>query len=181
MYMTGKCAIAHNTSLDSNTLHTRTEHHSAVEHPMACHLTSSDKEKNTSQQLQWIITFGWKNQFQTGTYAFMNIHNMICALIFAHTTCYRLCTSVHRPQQHFWLPRCDNNCQWQGYSYSTRCSPTLNIDISLHRKTCYSWKWKMNTDRNCEVKDTLLINCEIKDTLLNTDQLCIQGNICEHW
>ena len=29
---------------------------------------------------------GWKNQFQTGTYAFMNIHNMICVLILAHTS-----------------------------------------------------------------------------------------------
>ena len=39
----------------------------------------------------------------------------------------------------------------------------------------------MNTDRTCEVKDTPLINCEWKDTLLNTDELHIQGHICEHW
>ena len=34
-----------NSSIDSNTLHTRTEHHSPVEHPMAHHLTSADEEE----------------------------------------------------------------------------------------------------------------------------------------
>ena len=29
--------------------------------------------------------FGWKNQFQTGIYIFMKIHNMICPLTFAGT------------------------------------------------------------------------------------------------
>ena len=36
----------------------------------------------------------------------------------------------------------------------------------------------MNTDRNF---DAFLINCEIKDTFLNTDELCVQGHICEHY
>ena len=66
------------------------------------------------------------------------------------------------------------------------------MDSSLHSKPCYLQKWKMNTDRNCAVKDTLqnisalwihsitFINCAIKDTLLNTDELCVQGHVCEH-
>ena len=30
------------------------------------------------------MTLGWKNQFQKGTYVFMNIHSMICVLTLAH-------------------------------------------------------------------------------------------------
>ena len=37
------------SSRDSNTLHARTEHHSPVEHPMAHHLTSADKEKKAKK------------------------------------------------------------------------------------------------------------------------------------
>ena len=39
-----------NTSLGSNTLHTRTEHHTPVEHPMAQHLTSADKEEEGEEE-----------------------------------------------------------------------------------------------------------------------------------
>ena len=43
-------------------------------------------KKNTSQQLHWMMTFGWMNQYQTGTNAPMNCHNhMTCALTLAHT------------------------------------------------------------------------------------------------
>ena len=44
------------------------------------------RKKNTSQQLHWMMTFGWMTQYQTGTYASMNNHNhMTCALTLAHT------------------------------------------------------------------------------------------------
>ena len=35
-----------NSSLDNNSLHTRMEHHSPVEHPMDCHLPSADEEED---------------------------------------------------------------------------------------------------------------------------------------
>ena len=33
-----------NSSIDSNTLHARTQHHSPAEHQMACHLTSAEED-----------------------------------------------------------------------------------------------------------------------------------------
>ena len=39
-----------NSSIDSNTLHARTEHPSPVEHPMACHLTGADEEEEGEEE-----------------------------------------------------------------------------------------------------------------------------------
>ena len=79
------------SSLDNNTLLARMEHHSPVEHPMAHHLTSTDEEEEEHFPTAPLNDDVWmKNQFQTGTYAFMKIHNMICSHTLAHTTwiCY---------------------------------------------------------------------------------------------
>ena len=38
------------SSIDSNTLHARTEHHSPLEHPMAHHLTSADEEEDIEEE-----------------------------------------------------------------------------------------------------------------------------------
>ena len=63
--------------------------HSPEEHPVACHLTSieeedeeegEDAEEHLPNSIHWMMMFRWKNQSQTGTYAFRNIHKMICAL-----------------------------------------------------------------------------------------------------
>ena len=37
-----------------------------------------------------MMTFGWQNQFQTGTSAFMKIHNTICALTCPYPCLYSL-------------------------------------------------------------------------------------------
>ena len=69
------------------------------------------KKKKNSQQLHWMMTFGWKNQFQTDTHASMNIHNcMTCALTLAHTAwiSYTLLQNMH---QHL--------CTWTSVTSST--------------------------------------------------------------
>ena len=37
-------------SLDNNTIHARTQHHSPEEYPMACHLTSADEEEEDAEE-----------------------------------------------------------------------------------------------------------------------------------
>ena len=61
------------------------EHHLPEEHPMACHLTSieeEDEEEDAEEHFPTALLNDdvWMEEpVQTSTYAFMNIHNMICA------------------------------------------------------------------------------------------------------
>ena len=75
------------SSLDRGTIHPRMEHHSPNENTMAHHLTSMEEEdvEEHFPTAYWMMMSGWKNQFQRGTYEFMKIHNMTCALTLAHT------------------------------------------------------------------------------------------------
>ena len=62
-------------------------------------MSSVKKKKNTSQQLHWMMTSGRMNQYQTDTYASMNIHNhMACALTLAYTAwiSYTLHQNTHQ-------------------------------------------------------------------------------------
>ena len=68
--------------------------------PMTPSWMSPVKKKKTSQQFHYMMMFGWMNQYQTGTYASMNIHNhMTCALTLAHTTLISY-TSLQNMHQH---------------------------------------------------------------------------------
>ena len=60
----------------------------------------SPVKKNTSQQLHWMMTFGYINQYQTDTYASMNIHNhMTHAPTLVHTALISY-TSLQNMHQH---------------------------------------------------------------------------------
>ena len=77
--------------LGRDTLHTRMEHHSPEEHPMAWHLNSIEEEEDEEEEEDTEEQFPtaplkddvWMEE--PGTCAFMNIHNKICALTLAHT------------------------------------------------------------------------------------------------
>ena len=68
------------------------ECHSPEEHPMVCHITSADKEEDEEEEdaeehfsTALLNDDIWMEEpVLQGTYAFMNIHNMICA----HTLAY---------------------------------------------------------------------------------------------
>ena len=109
------------SSLDSNTLHTKREHHSPVEHPMACYLTSTDKEEEEhfpTAPLDVILDGRTRSRqalMHLWTFTTWSVP-LPCPWLDQLHPAPDYTPQYMGPQQHFLFPKCDNNCQWWGYS-----------------------------------------------------------------
>ena len=113
------------SSIDSNPLHGSTEQSSLTEHPMACHLTSSDEEEEEeveeehfpNSSIEWWHLDGRTSSRQAlmhpWTFTTWPVPLPLPIQFGSATPHSRICinTSVHRPQWYLQLPRCDNNHQ----------------------------------------------------------------------
>ena len=126
------------SSIDSNTFHARTEHHSPVGHPVACYLSSTDNNEEEEEKHFPTAPLNddvWMEKpvpdRHSWRFTTLSVPLPLPVQLGSATPHSGLHPTVHGPQQHFWPPWCTNNCQWQGYSSSVRCSPTLNTDSNL--------------------------------------------------
>ena len=119
--------VEHDDSLlDDNTLHARMENHSPEEHPVAHHLTSAEEEEEDEEDEDLEEHFPtsllnddvWMEEPVPDRHLCIHEHSQhsLCPIplpiqLGSATPHSGLCTSVNGPQQHFQLPRCDNNCQ----------------------------------------------------------------------
>ena len=114
--------------LGRDTLHTRMEHHSPEEPPMAHHLTSIEEEgqeeEDAEEHFQTVFTECWCLDGRTHSRQAL-MHSWTFTTWPVPYPCPYSLNQLHLApdyaaqymdqQWHFWPPLCNNNCQWWGY------------------------------------------------------------------
>ena len=154
------------SSLHNNIIHARTEHHSPVEHPMAHHLTSADDEEEEDEEEHFptapLNDDVWMEEPVPDRHLCIHEHSQNdlypypCPysldqlhLIWDYAPQYMDLSNIFDFPDVIKTTSDEDILMWKMFL-------NFNTDSCLHSKSCYSWKWKMNTDRNCAVEDTLL-------------------------